>query len=159
MAIYLTLDGIDGPIKTPADGIDKAIELSSLQFGVSGSLSYEQDKGYKKNQEPRINELVVTKISDKATSDLFHQVLSSSFFNTGEVTVTRLIGGAAEAFFKLSMEEVFVSSWSVTSGGDLPVESLSMAFNKIRLSVNPEEDGKLQGWLERGWDLKKSALW
>ena len=159
MAIYLTLDGIDGPISKPADGVDKAIELNSVSFGVGCHLTKEKGQGFKRQKEPAISEISVGKISDKATTNLFKEICGGTFFKKGEITVTKLVGGTATPFFKLSMEEVFISGWSISSGGESPSESLSMAFNKVKVSFNAEEDGKLAGFVDAGWDLKADAKW
>jgi len=73
----------------------------------------------------------------------------------GEISVTKLIAKKPEVFLKFSLEEVFVSGWSISSGGDSPTESLSMAFNKIKISFAPEKDGKLEGFVDAGWNHLK----
>ena len=148
MAIYLTLDGIDGPIDKP---IAKSIELSSVQFGVGCALTKQKNLGFKREGEPSLSEITVSKVTDKASTNLFKQVCGGSYFKKGEVTVTKLIGDKPTAFFKLSLEEVFVSGWAITSSGQSPQESLSLAFNKIKIAFNPEADGDAKGFVEAGW--------
>jgi type VI secretion system secreted protein Hcp len=156
VAIYLTLDGIDGPIDKP---IKKAIELGSVQFGVGCALSKEKNKGWKRESEPSLSEITVTKITDKATTNLFKEICGGSFFKTGEISITKLIGKEPTPFFKLTMSEVFVSGWSISTGGDSPSESLSLAYNKVKVSYNPEEEGKLKGFVDAGWDLLVDKPW
>lgn len=156
MAIYLTLDGIEGPISDP---IKKAIELSSIQFGVGCALTKQKNLGFKREGEPSLSEVVVTKVTDKASTNLFKEVCGGSFFKKGEITVTKLINKKPEPFFKISMEEVFVSGWSISSGGDSPSESLSLAFNKIKVAFNPEKDGKQEGFVDAGWSHLTDQPW
>jgi len=156
VAIYLTLDGVEGPIKSP---IDKSIELGSVQFGVGCALSKEKGAGYKRESEPSLSEITVTKVTDKTTTNLFKEICGGSFFKKGEISITKLINKKPEPFFKLTLEEVFVSGWSISSGGDSPTESISLAFNKIKVAYNSEKDGKLEGFVDAGWSHLKDEPW
>lgn len=156
MAIYLTLDGIEGPINDP---IKKAIELHSIQFGVGCGLTKQKNLGFKREGEPSLSEVTVSKVCDKASTNLFKEVCGGGFFKKGEIAVTKLVNKKPEPFFKLQMEEVFVSGWSISSGGDSPQESLSLAFNKIKVCFNPEKDGKLEGFVDAGWSHLKDEPW
>jgi len=156
VAIYLTLEGVDGPISEP---IKKAIELGNFQFGVGCALAREKNKGYKRESEPSLSEITVTKIADKTTTTLFKEVCGGTYWKKGEITVTKLVNKQPEPFFKLQMKEVFVSGWSLSSGGDSPSESMSLAFNKIKVCFNPEEEGKLKGFVDAGWSLLTDKPW
>jgi type VI secretion system secreted protein Hcp len=156
MAIYLTLDGIEGPINEP---IKKAIEIHSFQFGVGCALTKQKNLGYKRESEPSLSEVTVTKVTDKASTNLFKEVCGGSFFKKGEVAVTKLINKKPEPFFKLQLEEVFVSGWSISGSMESPSESLSLAFNKIKVCFNPEKDGKLEGFVDAGWSNLKDEPW
>jgi len=154
--IYLTLEGIDGPINEP---IKKAVELHSIQFGVGCALSHAKNQGFKREGVPSLSEITVTKSTDKASTNLFREICGGTFFKKGEISVTKSIAGNPEPYFKLTLEEVFVSGWSVSSGGDTPSESISMAFNKIKVCYNPEKDGKLEGFVDAGWNLIIDKKW
>jgi type VI secretion system secreted protein Hcp len=156
VAIYLTLEGVEGPISDP---IKKAIELHSVQFGVGCALTKQKNLGYKRESEPSLSEITVSKVTDKASTSLFKEVCGGGFFKKGEISVTKLIAKKPEPFFKLQLEEVFVSGWSISSGGDSPSESLSLAFNKIKVCFNPEKDGKLEGFVDAGWSNLKDEPW
>jgi type VI secretion system secreted protein Hcp len=156
VAIYLTLDGIEGPINDP---IKKAIELHSIQFGVGCGLTKQKGLGFKREGEPSLSEVTVSKVTDKASTNLFKEVCGGGFFKKGEISVTKLIDKKPVPFFKLTMEEVFVSGWSISSGGDSPSESLSLAFNKIKVCFNPEKDGKEEGFVFAGWSHLKDEEW
>jgi len=152
VAIYLTLDGVEGPISDP---IKKSIELGSVQFGIGCNLTKQKNLGFKRESEPQLSEITVTKVTDKASTTIIKDICGGAFYKKGEISVTKLIAKKPEVFLKFSLEEVFVSGWSISSGGDSPTESLSMAFNKIKISFAPEKDGKLEGFVDAGWNHLK----
>ena len=39
------------------------------------------------------------------------------------------------------------------------IESISFAFSKIKVSYNPEDDGKLKGFIDKGFDVLTLKPW
>jgi type VI secretion system secreted protein Hcp len=156
VAIYLTLDGVEGPISDP---VKKAIELHSVQFGIGCALTKQKNLGYKRESEPSLSEITVTKVTDTASTTIIKDICGGAFYKTGEILVTKLINKKPEPFLKFTLEEVFISGWSISSGGDSPTESLSLAFNKIKIGFAAEKDGKLGGFVAAGWNHLKDEVY
>jgi type VI protein secretion system component Hcp len=57
------------------------------------------------------------------------------------------------------MEKVVITAHQISGSNENPTESISFAFSKVKVSYNPEKDGKLQGFVDKGWDVEKLATW
>jgi type VI protein secretion system component Hcp len=54
---------------------------------------------------------------------------------------------------------VIITSVQLSGSNENPTESVSFAFAKLKVSYNPEKDGKLQGFVDKGWDVEKLIPW
>ena len=53
------------------------------------------------------------------------------------------------------MDNALITSIQLSGSQENPTESVSFAFEKIKVSYNPEEQGKLQGFIDKGFDVLK----
>ena len=129
MPIFMSYDGIDGDVT--AEGHEKWIELSSCQFGVGRSITNPTAKGVNREASaPSVSEIVVTKVTDGASCKLFQ----ASLFGEGKtvnIDFCKTDKDKLEPYLSLTLENTMVSSFSTSSGGDRPSESLSLNFTKI----------------------------
>lgn len=129
MAIYMKFQGIDGNVT--AKGYEKWIEVHSFQFGSGRGIV--TPTGRAANREasaPSVSEVVVTKVMDKASPLLFEQGLVGMTGKQVQVVITRT-GKEMEQLCSYKFEDTLVSSYSVSSGGDAPTESISLNFVKF----------------------------
>ena len=129
MPIFMSYDGIDGDVT--AEGHEKWIELGSCQFGVGRSITNPTAKGVNREASaPSVSEIVVTKVTDGASCKLFQ----ASLFGEGkdvQIDFCKTDKDKLEAYLTLTLENTLVSSYSTSSGGDRPSESISLNYLTI----------------------------
>lgn len=154
MPIYVEWDGIPGDVT--AEGYDKHIEVNSFQFGIGRGIG--SPMGGSKDREsspPSVSEVVVSKPTDSASTGLFEAAL----YGEGKKVTLKFVKTDAdqlETFLSYELQEVLVSGYSMSSGGDNPSESVSLNFTKIIMKNTPtgslNETGTV---MPTGWDLGK----
>ncbi len=155
MPIYMKFEGIDGDVT--AEGFAKFIELHSFQYGVGRGIGSPTGRDAEREASaPSLSEIVVTKTADCASAKLFQQ----SCWGEGskvEIQFVKTDKDKLEVFQKYELEDVMVSGYSVSSGGDRPVESLSLNYTKISFTHTPMTDANATGSPETvGYDLGKA---
>ena len=130
MAIYMKYGSVKGPVTT--DGFKDWIELHSFQWGVGRAIgSAARGSTSREHSEPSLNEVSVTKLSDVATPKLFLDAVGGKLDNKVTIKFTTTTKGKVETFLTYEMENTGLSHYSLSSGGDMPMESLSLNFTKI----------------------------
>lgn len=152
MAIYLKYGDINGPVTT--GGYEKWIELESFQWGVGraigtaarGALSRE-------HSEPSLSEITVTKRTDVASPKLFLDSVAGKLNNKVQIDFTTTTKGKIEKYLTFKLDNTGISGFSTSSGGDMPMESLSLNFTKIMVTFTGMDPG-ISGSPETvGYDL------
>jgi len=143
MAIYMNYDGIKGDVTE--DGHTDWIELSSLQFGVGRAIGGTAS-GAAKGREAslcNVSEITVTKPSDSSSQDLMREAMIGAV--PGKTVkfefVTTGAGDKADTYTKFTLDECMISGYSISSGGDRPMESLSLNFTKIEYQMMQGKTG------------------
>jgi type VI secretion system secreted protein Hcp len=146
-AIYMKYDGIDGDVT--AVGHENWIEILSFSWGVTNDGSGSQ-----------ANDVSVQQTLNKASPKLLQAALSGSpiewalmdFVNPNTLD-------PSTPYLQYKFEDVLISGYSISSGGDLPTESLSLNFTKITFSHRPiGDDGRLGDPVTGGWDFSAGAI-
>jgi type VI secretion system secreted protein Hcp len=132
MAIFMEYDG--GSIKgdATADSHLDWVSLTSCQFGVGRGIS--TPVGSAKNREAStasVSEIVVTKPMDAASGPLWRELVANTSGKPVTIDFTSTSGGADNTYMYIKLENTLVSGMSFSSGGDRPLESLSLNFTKI----------------------------
>jgi len=135
MALYLKIDGIDGQVTT--EGHEKWIELHSVQYGVSRNTYTGAAGANREGSHPTISDITVTKVFDVASSGLYRDGVAGAFDKTVKIDFTATTKDKTETYLQLELSECGISSYSVSSGGDQPMESLSLNFTKIMYTPSP----------------------
>jgi type VI secretion system secreted protein Hcp len=129
MPIYMKYDGIDGDVT--AEGHAKWIELNSFQWGVGRGISSPTGASAdRESSAPSISEIVVTKAQDIATTKLLDEALQGEGKKV-IIDFCKTDGKKLETYMAYTLENVMISGYSVSSGGDRPSESLSLNFTKV----------------------------
>jgi type VI secretion system secreted protein Hcp len=152
MPIYMNYDGIDGSVT--AAGHEKWIELHSCQMGVGRHVTNPTGRGENREASaPAVSEIVVTKTTDAASTGLFRE----SLWGEGKMVKIDFCTtdkDKFEPYLQLELENTMVSSYSVSSGGDRPMESLSLNFTKITFNNIGMGKANETGQPDRAeWDL------
>jgi type VI secretion system secreted protein Hcp len=130
MAIYMKYGSINGDVTTT--GFSQWIELDSMEFGVGRSIgSAARGLENRESSEPSISEIVVTKNMDVASTGLLEDAWGGELNNTVTIKVTTTTKNGVIDFLEYDLENCGLSSYSVVSKGEMPIESLSLNFTKI----------------------------
>ena len=143
MAIYMLYGKIEGDVTT--QGFKNWIELNSFQFGVSRGVSSGAGGATRESSSPSISEIVVTKYFDKSSAKLYQDSGAGSFDSKVQIKMTTTTQKAVETFLTYDLSDCGVSSYSQSSGGDAPTESLSLNFVKIMVTPTPlDKSGQIK---------------
>lgn len=159
MAIYMKYGNINGPVTTT--GYDKYIELHSFQWGVGRGVTMAH--GTKQGREsslPSLSEVTVSKLMDASSADLLKTALKGDAQEvTLKFTRTDTSGSGGNDYLSIKMKDVILSGYSVSSGGDMPSESLSLNYAEIEFTETPMDDtGKAGTPVKVGFNLATMKL-
>jgi type VI secretion system secreted protein Hcp len=116
------------------------IEVSSLQWGVGRSISTPVGASSKREASaPSVSEVVVTKLMDSTSPLLCQEALIGKAVDA-ELHLTETHAEQLETFLELKLTNAMISGYSFSSGGDRPMESLSINFTKIEYKYTPYDD-------------------
>ncbi len=104
-------------------------------------------------------EMVFTKKFDKSSPRLAQAVAQGDHFKTAILTV-RKSGGTQQEYFTVTLNDVFVSSYSGSGPGNggLPMESFSLNYAKMVQEYKEQKaDGTLGGSVKLGYDWAKQV--
>ena len=127
--IYMNYAAISGNSNFPPGPCD-GIQLDSFQWGVDATTSTATGGGGGAGKVS-VHDISVTKRMDKASPLLLQQEFSGKP-SAVSIDFCRKAGGQPYAEYKL--DNGMISSYSVSSGGDMPQESISINFTKVMFS-------------------------
>ena len=143
MPIYMKFGSIPGDVTT--EGYKDWIELNSFQYGVGRSVSSGAGGNTRESSAPNISEIVVTKHFDKASAKLYQDSVAGTFDTKVEIKMNTTTKTKTETFLTFELTDCGVSSYSLSSGGDNPVESLSLNFLKVMVTPTPlDKSGQIK---------------
>lgn len=135
--VYMRFIGPGTPV--PGDSTNSAYPaqngwfyIDSVQYGISrpaGNIGGGGGAGV-----PQASELTVSLPFGRATTVLMAGVAQGRNFDEVEVILTRAIGSKEETYLKLEFAIASPTSVSLSSGGDAPYASLSVAFAAQRFT-------------------------
>jgi type VI secretion system secreted protein Hcp len=152
---YLIIDGIEGQ----STSRKKAIDIYSFSFGASLPTSFSQSTGESRAGRADFSDVAVSKAVDKTSPLLFQHCITGDFFKKVEIIYDKAMGNKQEDYFKIILEDAVISNISLSGGSENPTEQLSFAFKKIKVSYNPEKDKKLEGFVDKGFDVQTLEEW
>jgi type VI secretion system secreted protein Hcp len=140
MAIYMKYGSIKGSVTT--EGFKDWIELQSFHWGVGRHVgTAARGSTSREHSEPSISEVTVTKLTDVASPKLMLDAVAGKLDNKVDIKFTTTTKGKVETFLYYKMENTGVSGYSLSSGGDMPMESLSLNFTKITKTFTGHDPG------------------
>jgi type VI secretion system secreted protein Hcp len=99
------------------------------------------------------------KVLDKVSPLLFDDCCTGNYLTKVDVIYDKPMGDSQEDYFKIHMEDCLITSIQLSGSSENPVESISFAFSKVKVSYNPEEGGSLKGFIDKGFDVLKLKPW
>jgi len=154
--MFLKLDGCDG------ESADKEhtneIDVLAFSWGMtqSGSMHIAGGGG---SGKVNVQDMSITKYLDKASTVLMQKCCSGKHFASAVLTC-RKAGDKPVEYFKVTMEEVLVSSVSEggSGGEDKQTENITLNFAKVKVEYTPQTStGSGGGASELGWDIRANT--
>jgi len=154
MPIYLKYGDVKGAVTT--DGFKDWIECNSFQWGASRQIgTAARGSTTREHSEPSLSEITVTKLTDVASPKLFLDAVAGKLDNKVTISFTTTTKAKVETFLKYELENCGLSHYSMSSGGDAPMESLSLNYTKITETFTGMDPG-ISGSPETvGYDLSQ----
>ena len=148
-------------VPDPAPARQDAIDILSFSFGASmtaviGAGSSGARPG---RAAPMWAMSRIMKVLDKTSPLLFDDCVTGNYLKKVDIIYDKPMGDNQEDYFKIHMEDALITSIQLSGSSENPVESISFAFSKIKVSYNPEEDGALKGFIDKGFDVLKLKPW
>ena len=144
--MYLSFTGVTG---SATKGL---IAINSIQWGAGRGISSPVG-GTRTASAPSFSEVTITKLMDSASPTL--AMLSANGTGTATCVLTIQDHDTGNILYTLTLSQVYISGYSVSSGGDVPSESLSLNYTRITWVYSDPSTGKASPTL--GWDLAKQA--
>ena len=152
MALYMKYGSIKGPVTT--EGFKDWVECKSFQWGIGRAIGTAARGSYsREHSEPTISEITVTKLTDVASPKLMLDAVAGKLDSKVEIKFTTTTKGKVETFLTYKLENAGISHYSMHSGGDMPIESLSLNFTKITKTFTGMEPGITGSPETVGYDL------
>src|SRR5579871_511929 len=154
---YLIIDGRPGP-STSKDG---AIDILSFSFGATQTavIGVGSSGGEARAGRANLHDISIMKVVDKVSPLLFDDCVTGNYLKKVDVIYDKPMGDSQEDYFKIHLEDALITSIQLSGSSENPVESISFAFSKVKVSYNPEEDGSLKGFIDKGFDVLKLKPW
>ncbi|MDF1504990.1 type VI secretion system tube protein Hcp [Roseisolibacter sp. H3M3-2] len=157
MPIYMKIEPeIKGEVT--AEGFKDQIALHSFQFGAGIAVSSAQGNAGKRSAtDASFSEITVTSSLDNATGPMLDQLAAGKAADKITISFTKASSKNAagnDKYLIITIENVFISGVSMSSGGDEPSVSISLNYAKIKAEYHMSDvSGNLTKGLGFGWDL------
>jgi type VI secretion system secreted protein Hcp len=135
------------------------IEVLSWSWGMTqtGSSAVGTGSGTAKVD---ISDLTFMKNTDASSTNLLMACAKGTHYDEAKLIMRKAAGDAPVEYLKVTMNEVVVSSVQASSAGEVPTESVSLNFAKVKVEYTPQEaTGGGGGAKTMGWDLKANTTW
>ena len=149
--MFMKIEGIDG--EKPLG----EIEIESFSWGLSqsGAAAATGGAGAGKVQFQGFH---FTSGASKASPKLFLACASGQHLKDATLSCRKSSGESPQTFLVVKMNDVLISSYQTSGGGEQPTESVSLNFTKITFSYTPQKpDGSAGTPVSAGWDVKANA--
>ena len=139
MSIYLSVKnkelGMEGIVTDELVKAKGATEISSFQFGVGLGVSI--SKGGVQKSTASLSEVVCTKTFDNMSPALFINTCLGHTLDTVTIDFVGAVGDASKGaaiYLTYELTNAIITGQSLSSGGDLPSETFSFAFEAITMT-------------------------
>lgn len=155
----MVLIDFDGTIKGDSQQADHEdwINLTSISLGVGRSITTSASGKDRETSTPNFTEVAYTKDTDIASNELFAQATFGK--KICEMAVVHFIQtggeGADQIYMEYELYEPIITSFSLSSSGERPMENGTISFTKIIQKYTQFDAGGAQTPADdKGYDLK-----
>jgi type VI secretion system secreted protein Hcp len=134
---FLKIDGIEGD--STASKHKGEIEVLSFSWNIRQPTSTGGTGGGGSAGKAVPSDFSIVKHVDKASPVLMVAVCSGQHFQDALFTVEARGGKGGEAFLKIKLSDVLISSYQTGGGGnDVPTDQVSLNFAKVEIAVRDD---------------------
>jgi type VI secretion system secreted protein Hcp len=153
--MFLSLDGIKGE---SADSKHKGeIDIESFSWGMAQTGAGHRGSGSGSGKVD-INDISIVKVVDKASPTLMLACANGKHISKGKITV-RKAGENPLDYLTIDLENILVSqvSHSGVNSADIPTETISLNFAKVKLEYWTQTDKGAKGENANfSWDVAQN---
>lgn len=121
-------------------GHEGSVAATSVQWGVGRAVSTSFTSSGRETSTPNFSEVVITKMFDSASNDLALAATKGTAFDEVTITFRKDTGEDQMDYLVYTLTDVLISSYSVSSGGETPMESLALNYTKIKGMYKKQAD-------------------
>jgi type VI secretion system secreted protein Hcp len=157
MAMYMNWDGLNGDVTESKH--QGWIELSSLQWRVGRSISTAMSgMASRESGIPSVSEVTVTKAMDSSSPGLWTDAVAGALDTTVKIAFTTTSKGDTTEFLVYELTNTGLSGYTVSSGGDMPNEALSLNFTKVVWTFTGTDPSVAGSPTTQGYDLTLAKI-
>jgi type VI secretion system secreted protein Hcp len=140
------------PVLVSAGNPTGVIEISSYQWGIGRGISSPTGgTADRESSPPSVSEIVVTKSTDASTPILFGQSVALKPAGMPWMICTfQSSSTGGTSYLQLNFDNALVSSFSMSSGGDRPQESITLNFTKVTMNYQGQNPQSFQRNSQQG---------
>jgi type VI secretion system secreted protein Hcp len=143
MGIYMDFDGIKG--EATQQDHKKWIDVLSLSWGTGRGISTTAGSAQNREaSEPTLSDVTIVKQFDAASPKLFTEACAGNQGKTVKIDITTT-GSPSVTFCTYTLSNALISSYSVSTSGDRPTESVSISYTKMEFKFTPYDDKNKAG--------------
>jgi type VI secretion system secreted protein Hcp len=155
---YLKIDGITGESTSQIKGLEGSIELSSWNWGANNPARIGSATTGFGTGRVALTELQCSAEMSTASNFLFDFCATGKHVKNA-ILMAREAGGGQEAYYVITLEGVFVTSYSTGGSSNRAFDKFSLAFNKISIDYKQQnEKGKPKSAGKKSWDLRTNKM-
>lgn len=154
--MFLMLDKIKG--ESVDDGHKDEIDILSWSWGASQSGTTHTSKGGGSGKV-NVQDITIVKGVDKSTPVILKHCATGIHIPKAVLTVRKAGGSKPLEYYKLTMEDVLVSSISSggSGGADRLTETITLNFGRYVLEYTPQkEDGSGDAAVKSGYNIAEN---
>lgn len=153
---FLELDSIKG--ESQDANYKDQIQLLSFSWGGS-QVSSVAGTGGSGAGKVSLEHFHAMKYYDKASTDLFKALVSGTHIKSGVLSAVKTGVPGGKPFIKVTLNELFISNLSVSGSSEIPAESVSFSYNKIKIEYfTQNEQGISTAAGSVTYDLKQNKV-
>jgi type VI secretion system secreted protein Hcp len=154
---YLVIDGRPGPSTSKQNAID----ILSFSFGASQPqvIGAGSSGGEARAGRANVSDVSIMKVVDKTSPLLFDDCVTGNILKAVDVIYDKPMGDNQEDYYKIHLEDALITSIQHSGSQENPMESITFACSRIKVSYNPEDKGELKGFIDKGFNMLTLKPW
>ncbi len=151
MAIFAKFDRIKG--SATEDSHKDWIQLESFSWGASRSMNMSGTR--REASHPSVQDVHFIKVQDISSNKLIMDLFKGVADNKVEISFTTMVGGKAEQYMLLKLEDVAITSFQLadSEAGSRAQESVSLSFLKFTVTTKSINSAGKSSPDTVGWDI------